>query len=122
MAALDDLKEGKPLRVQAGSTPILLLRRGNRIQAIGATCPHLGGPLDKGKIDGNTVACPWHNSVFCLDDGALIHGPATVPVVAYEVKVDNGRVSVRANALNAGGTIPEAAAKQDGKNGNASTT
>jgi nitrite reductase/ring-hydroxylating ferredoxin subunit/uncharacterized membrane protein len=122
VAALDDLKEGKPLRVQAGSTPILLLRRGNRIQAIGATCPHLGGPLDKGKIDGNTVACPWHNSVFCLDDGALIHGPATVPVVAYEVKVDNGRVSVRANALNAGGTIPEAAAKQDGKNGNASTT
>lgn len=107
VAALDDLQEGKPFRARAGSTPILLLRRGHRIQAIGATCPHLGGPLDKGKIDGNTVTCPWHASVFCLDDGALVHGPATVPVVAYEVKVENGRVSVRANALNAGGTIPE---------------
>lgn len=122
VAALDDLQEGKPLRVQAGSAPILLLRRGNRIQAIGATCTHLGGPLDKGKIDGNTVTCPWHASDFCLDDGAVIHGPATVPVVAYEVKVESGRVSVRANAANAGGTIPESETKQAEKDGNTPTT
>src|SRR4051812_26343250 len=117
VAALEDLQEGKPLRVQAGSAPILLLRRGNRIQAIGATCSHLGGPLDKGKIEGNTVTCPWHASVFCLDDGAVIHGPATTPEVAYEVKVENGRVSVRANAANAGGTIPVSEAKQGEKDG-----
>jgi len=122
VAALEDLQEGKPLRVQAGSAPILLLRRGNRIQAIGATCSHLGGPLDKGKIEGNTVTCPWHASVFCLDDGAVIHGPATTPEVAYEVKVENGRVSVRANAANAGGTIPESETTQAEKDGNTPTT
>jgi nitrite reductase/ring-hydroxylating ferredoxin subunit len=105
VAALEDLTDGKPKRVATKGTPVLLLRRGNVIQAIGATCPHLGGPLDKGPIDGNTVTCPWHGSVFSLADGALIHGPAMMPVVAYEVRVENGRVEIRANAENPGGYL-----------------
>src|SRR5215210_5764896 len=80
VAALDDLPDGTPKRVEADGTPVLLLRQGNQIRAIGATCPHLGGPLDEGPIEGNTVTCPWHGSVFCLNDGTLIHGPAMMPV------------------------------------------
>src|ERR671912_2570261 len=105
VAALEDLPDGKPHRVEANDTPVLLLRQGDRIRAIGATCPHLGGPLDEGPIEGNTVTCPWHGSVFCLTDGALIHGPAMMPVVAYEVRVENGQVAIRANARRAGGTV-----------------
>ena len=98
VAALKDLLDGKPKRVKANGTPVLLLRQGDRIRAIGATCPHLGGPLHKGAINGDTVSCPWHGSVFCLDDGALIHGPAMMPVAAYEVRIEEGRVAIRANA------------------------
>jgi nitrite reductase/ring-hydroxylating ferredoxin subunit/uncharacterized membrane protein len=105
VVALQDLTNGTPKRVEADETPVLLLRQGERIWAIGATCPHLGGPLDEGKIEGDTVTCPWHGSVFCLDDGALRHGPATMPVAAYEVRVTNGRVEIRANAEQAGGAI-----------------
>src|SRR5215203_335354 len=71
VAVLEGLPDGEPKRVMAKGTPVLLLRQGDRIRAIGATCPHLGGPLHKGAIDGDTVTCPWHGSVFCLDDGAL---------------------------------------------------
>ena len=98
VAALKDLLDGKPKRVKANGTPVLLLRQGDRIRAIGATCPHLGGPLHKGAINGDTVSCPWHGSVFCLDDGALVHGPAMMPVAAYEVRIEEGRVAIRANA------------------------
>ncbi len=105
VAALDELREGTPHRVEADSTPVLLLRQGNRLRAIGATCPHLGGPLDEGPIEGDTVTCPWHGSVFCLDDGALIHGPAMMPVAAYEVRVEGGRIAVRANAEQAGASL-----------------
>ena len=105
VAALDDLAEGEPKRVYADSTPVLLLRQGERIRAIGATCPHLGGPLDEGQVEGNTIICPWHGSVFCLDDGALRHGPALMPVAAYEVRVSNGRVEIRANAERSGGMV-----------------
>jgi nitrite reductase/ring-hydroxylating ferredoxin subunit/uncharacterized membrane protein len=109
VAAVDDLQDGKPLRVEAKGTPVLLLRQGDQIRAIGATCPHLGGPLDKGTVEGDTVTCPWHASVFKLSDGGLIHGPATMPVVAYEVRVQDGQVAIRYNAREAGGTIPGAA-------------
>jgi nitrite reductase/ring-hydroxylating ferredoxin subunit/uncharacterized membrane protein len=102
VAAVRGLVAGKPRRVDVDGTPVLLLRQGDRIRAIGATCPHLGGPLDEGSVEGDTVTCPWHGSVFCLDDGALIHGPAMMPVAAYEVRVEEGRVAIRANAERAG--------------------
>lgn len=105
VAALDELSEGTPKRVEADGAPVLLLLQGNRIRAIGATCPHLGGPLDEGPIEGGTVTCPWHGSVFSLDDGALIHGPAVMPVAAYEVRVESGRIAIRANAERAGALI-----------------
>ena len=105
VATLDDLQDGKPHRVEADGTPIMLLRQGDQIRAIGATCPHLSGPLDEGAIDGETVTCPWHGSVFSLADGALIHGPAVMPVAAYEVRVEDGQVAIRANARRAGGRV-----------------
>jgi nitrite reductase/ring-hydroxylating ferredoxin subunit/uncharacterized membrane protein len=110
VAALADLQDGKPLRVEADGTPVMLLRQGDHIRAVGATCPHFSGPLDEGTIDGDTVTCPWHRSVFSLTDGALIHGPAMMPIAAYEVRVEDGQVAIRANARRAGGTVPAAGA------------
>src|SRR5215218_1442129 len=105
VAAVRGLVDGKPRRVEVDGTPVLVLRQSDRIRAIGATCPHLGGPLDKGPIEGDTVTCPWHGSVFSLDDGSLIHGPAMMPVAAYEVRVENGRIAIRANAERAGALL-----------------
>ena len=97
VAAEADLPEaGRPICVTAGEVPILLIRREGRIEAVSNTCPHLGGPLHEGKIEGDTVTCPWHGSVFRLSDGKLRHGPATEPLMAYEVKVEGGRVLLRA--------------------------
>lgn len=90
-----ELKPGKPKRVEVDGAAVMLLKHEDGIHAIGAVCPHLGGPLDEGEIDGETVTCPWHGSVFCLKDGKLLHGPATAPVESYEVKVQKGRVSIR---------------------------
>ena len=105
VGALDDLPDGKPKRVEADGAPVLLLRQGDLIRAIGATCPHLGGPLDEGPIEGDAVTCPWHGSVFSLADGALMHGPATMPVAAYEVRVKGGQIAIRANAEQSGAVI-----------------
>ncbi len=94
--AESELEDGKPHRVELDGAAVMLLKHDDGIHAIGAVCPHLGGPLDKGEIDGENVTCPWHGSVFCLQDGRLIHGPATAPVDSYEVRVQDGRVSIRA--------------------------
>lgn len=97
VAAEADLPEaGRPIRVEANGVAVLLIRRQGRIEAVANTCPHLGGPLHEGTIEGDTVICPWHGSVFCLSDGKLRHGPATAPLMAYETKVEGGRVLLRA--------------------------
>lgn len=91
-----ELGENTPKRVEADGVPVMLLRQNGDIFAISATCTHLGGPLDEGKIEGDTVACPWHGSVFRVRDGALLHGPATIAQSAFETRVQNGRIAVRA--------------------------
>ncbi|HEX5499974.1 MAG TPA: Rieske 2Fe-2S domain-containing protein, partial [Thermomicrobiales bacterium] len=93
--AVADLEEGKPKRVELPHAPVMLLRHPDGIHAIGAVCSHLGGPLEKGKIEGETVTCPWHGSVFCLLDGWVQHGPATMSVPAYDVRIEGDRVQVR---------------------------
>jgi nitrite reductase/ring-hydroxylating ferredoxin subunit/uncharacterized membrane protein len=95
-AKLADLPEGSPTRVDVGNAAILLYRTGEQISAIGSRCSHAGGPLHEGKIeDGRCVQCPWHGSVFRLDDGNVVHSPASVPQPAYDVRVSDGRVEVR---------------------------
>ena len=92
-----DLQAGSPTRVEAGGATILLYRASDRILAIGSRCTHAGGPLQEGKIDdaGPCVECPWHGSVFRLADGFVVHGPASVPQPAYEVRTNEGRIEVR---------------------------
>lgn len=94
-----DLAEGSATRVSAGEMDILLVKSGGRIRAIADVCSHAGGPLHEGDLDldAGCVTCPWHASVFRLDDGAAVHGPATAPQPAFDVMVDDsGKVSVRA--------------------------
>jgi nitrite reductase/ring-hydroxylating ferredoxin subunit/uncharacterized membrane protein len=90
-----DLADGKPAMAECNGTPIFILKRGEVIQAISNTCSHAGGPLHEGTVEGNVVVCPWHASQFDLRTGAVRVGPATVPVVRYDVRLQDGRVEVR---------------------------
>jgi nitrite reductase/ring-hydroxylating ferredoxin subunit len=94
----NDLPEGTPVSATADGATVLLYRRADQILAIGGRCSHAGGPLSEGKVDEDAVCvtCPWHQSVFRLTDGTVVHGPATVPQPAYDVRVESGKIEVRA--------------------------
>lgn len=93
-----DLAEGAPQRVDVADAPVLLYREGERVWAIGAVCSHAGAPLDEGRPDGHCIQCPWHDSVFDMRSGAVVHGPATFPQPAYDARISRGRVQVRARS------------------------
>lgn len=95
VAAEDELQPDKPIAVSAGEDEVLLVRSGGRILAMADVCAHMGGPLHEGTVEEGCVTCPWHGSVFRLEDGSVVHGPATGPQPAYDVRVAGGRVSVR---------------------------
>lgn len=95
LCRLDDLPDGAPRQLMLGVVPLMTLRRGSRVWVLSDRCSHLSGPLHQGSIDGECVTCPWHGSRFRLDDGAVVHGPATTPQPVLEVQVEQGEVWVR---------------------------
>jgi nitrite reductase/ring-hydroxylating ferredoxin subunit len=74
---------------------VLVARSDGTLHALADRCSHLGGPLHEGTVEGGCVTCPWHRSVFRLDDGSVVHGPATAPQPTYDVREDAGTVLVR---------------------------
>jgi nitrite reductase/ring-hydroxylating ferredoxin subunit/uncharacterized membrane protein len=90
------LAPGGHRMVQAGTVSLLLVREADGITALDSVCSHMGGPLDEGTIADGCVTCPWHGSTFRLKDGGIVRGPASAPQPAYETRVHEGRIQVRA--------------------------
>jgi nitrite reductase/ring-hydroxylating ferredoxin subunit/uncharacterized membrane protein len=92
------LVQDKPLRVDAGGVAVVLVKTADRLFALSARCVHAGGPLDEGEVVDGCLTCPWHASMFRLDDGRPVRGPATVEQPVWEARVQGGRVEVRARS------------------------
>ena len=90
-----ELQQDAPRRVEARGVPIVLVRRGDRIHALAESCAHLGGPLAEGSLEGDAIRCPWHGSLFALEDGRVLEGPSTFPQTCFEVRVRGGQIEVR---------------------------
>ncbi|WP_018333354.1 Rieske 2Fe-2S domain-containing protein [Actinomycetospora chiangmaiensis] len=97
--AVADLPDGEPVERRVGEVRVVVVRRGDEIRALGQRCPHASAPLSDGKVtdvDGDAcLECPWHGSVFRLDDGRVMHGPATAPAAPFPARVRDGRVELR---------------------------
>ena len=81
--------------VDAGGTPVMMARDGNKICALYDICTHAGGPLHEGTLVDGVVTCPWHASRFRLRDGHVIGGPATADEPRLLVRDTDGRLEVR---------------------------
>jgi NADPH-dependent 2,4-dienoyl-CoA reductase/sulfur reductase-like enzyme/nitrite reductase/ring-hydroxylating ferredoxin subunit len=93
--ALTELPDGGQLLGHSGGEAVLVVRRGEEIFAIGATCTHYGGPLAEGIVTGDTVRCPWHHACFSLRTGEALRAPALNPVSCYRVERAGDRITVR---------------------------
>jgi nitrite reductase/ring-hydroxylating ferredoxin subunit len=89
------LAESKPTRAMYQKTPILLVRRGAHVFALAETCSHFSGPLSEGKLEGDSIVCPWHSSRFALSDGHVIDGPAVHPQPCLGARIRDGNVEIR---------------------------
>ena len=95
VARLADLAEGKPHRVTYQDYPMVLVREGERVFALAEICSHLGGPLSEGTVEGECIRCPWHGSLFRLEDGEVAESPATRPQSAFEARIHGDQIELR---------------------------
>jgi nitrite reductase/ring-hydroxylating ferredoxin subunit/uncharacterized membrane protein len=92
----ETLEESTPLRVDAAGTAVVVVKTSGRLFALSATCVHAGGPLDEGEIVDGCLKCPWHASMFRLDDGHVMRGPAAITQPVWQARIEDGRLQVRA--------------------------
>ncbi len=86
--------EGALLLGHTQGEPVVVVRRGKELFAIGAVCTHYGGPLAEGLVDADTVRCPWHHACFSLRTGEALRAPALNPVSCWHVEQRDGNVYV----------------------------
>ncbi len=87
--------EFEPVKgVEADGKEILVVNLGTTFTAIGNRCTHMGCRLSSGKMEGDTIRCPCHGSMFNVRTGKVVRGPAMRPEPSYTVTVANGELFI----------------------------
>ena len=98
---LDDIprRGARRVRGSASALPIAVFRTADdEVFALVDRCPHRGGPLSEGIVQGCAVACPLHGWVIHLASGeAEAPDEGRVPTIA--VKLADGRIWLSASVL-----------------------
>ena len=101
-----ELADGAMREVTANGQAVLLARVGSTYYAAAGRCPHMGGHLSRGELEGTVVTCPLHGSQFDLKDGRVVRwlkGSGLLsrvgralrsprPLTTYRVEVKDGKV------------------------------
>ena len=94
VASAADIPPGSGKSVEVEGKRIAVFNVDGRFYAIDDTCPHRGGPLSDGELEGEVVTCPWHGSTFNVTTGAVLSAPARDGVSHYSVRDSGGELSV----------------------------
>lgn len=103
-----EFKDGMMKEIVVQDKEILLARVKDKYYAVSNRCPHFGGNLSRGSLEGTVVTCPLHGSQFDLTDGHVVRwlkgsgvlsavgkalkGPKSLDT--YKVKVEDNRILV----------------------------
>ena len=115
-ARLDQLsRDDARLQVEVRGRHLMLLRRGDEVFAMDATCYHMGAPLLHGDVEdvpghGACITCPWHHYQISMTTGERLYQDMTKKTCAlpkkqrvHETKTSADAVLVR---LSGGGKPP----------------
>lgn len=105
----DELEDGKMKMAAVEGHEIMLARVGDEYFASDNRCPHMGGNLSQGKLEGTVVTCPRHHSQFDLTDGHVIRWTdwtgiklsmgkllrSPRPLKTYDVKIEEDKILVQ---------------------------
>jgi nitrite reductase/ring-hydroxylating ferredoxin subunit len=76
-----------------GQRIVALFHVEGQFYALDGICPHQGGPLGKGALNGPVVTCPWHGFQFDVRTGQHLTS-RTLVQPSFPTKVEAGAVWV----------------------------
>jgi len=93
IGALKHLPTGSAMHFEIGDGAVAVCNVGGTLHAIDGICPHSGGPLGHGALDGHLLACPFHAWEFDCRTG-LSDVDEYLKLATYAVKIENGDIFV----------------------------
>ncbi|MET0659517.1 MAG: Rieske (2Fe-2S) protein [Steroidobacteraceae bacterium] len=93
VGCLADLRNGQGIEAVVEGSPVAVFEVEGSIVATRGKCPHAGGPLAEGTLDGVMLSCPWHGWSFDLQTGVCTEDPDVV-LPFYTVNVEGDDVFV----------------------------
>lgn len=94
LASTVDLQHNQVKGVNANGTTILLVNLDGAFYAIGNKCTHRSCALSNGTLNGDTLKCACHGSVFNVKTGEVIGGPAKKPEPKDELQVSGNQILI----------------------------
>ncbi|MAC57086.1 MAG: non-heme iron oxygenase ferredoxin subunit [Novosphingobium sp.] len=99
---VSDLAPGEMRKVDVGGRTLCVAHTEDHgFRAIDDRCTHEDESLSEGWICGDSVECPAHGSRFSFLTGEVTGVPAWVPIKVYDVEVEDGRIYVTLDDLEA---------------------
>jgi len=92
---LADLAPGMMKTLDLGGAEVVVANVGGECFAFGGICPHQGGSLGDGQLNGAAVTCPWHGARFDVRTGAVIDGYSSEPVPVFEMITEGTIARIR---------------------------
>ncbi|MDD4312752.1 MAG: Rieske 2Fe-2S domain-containing protein [Eubacteriales bacterium] len=84
VAEVDALQPGEKKVFPVQGKTILLVNLDGEFFALDNKCPHLGGSLVEGNLDGATLSCPRHGARFDVRSGKNV-GSAKIAFIQMKV-------------------------------------
>ncbi len=94
IAKVEDIPEGQGKSIEVGDKGIAVFNVEGKFYALENACPHQGGPLGEGMLDGKEVICPWHAWGFDVTNGQCrtVEG---LEQSSYELRVENDQILIK---------------------------
>ena len=92
-----EVPEGEAKAFDVSGAEIAVARIEGQVYAFSDICTHRGCNLStEGEIDSTTIQCGCHGSVFSMQTGEALEGPATEPVRTFGVREQDGQIQIEA--------------------------
>src|SRR5262245_24101967 len=99
LGAAEEFQRQSLTEIMVGRNKIAITFVNGEFGAISGICNHVGGPLGRGRLEGDYVTCPWHNWKFHRRSGVGEPGFEEDTVPSYEIKAENGHLFLRLEPL-----------------------
>ena len=90
---VSQLPPGRLTVVRTQDSKFVICNVDGTLHCVSGLCPHAGGPLEQGTLEGHTLVCPWHGWRFDCRTG-LSTGEKAAKLPTFSVVVQGEMILI----------------------------